>query len=189
MADLDALKEILSLLREAYPSAPEVTPARAQLYLLTLADIPAGLLKSAVVHHIATNRFFPAVAELREAAFSLCEMAEERDDGYTAWGKLQAALHQGYGYYRAPRFANPLIQRALDSMGGWQMFCLSEENDRAWRARFIQAYETYLQREREERRLLPVVREQVQQMAEAHRAFALPKPDEAAVDKPADVVE
>ena len=52
----------------------------APLYVEALADIPPEILAIAVKHAIATNRFFPKPAELRDAVVEELEMYRRNRD-------------------------------------------------------------------------------------------------------------
>lgn len=161
MADKQTIQQVVQLLLDAPLAnrpkpAPGQTPAEmlaamTRVFGLTLQDVPDDLLKAAAVQHIATNRWFPAVADLRETAVSLMHRAADVPDEATAWGQVKRALRGG-----TP--PHPLAQRAIDALGGLREFGQSDLSDEpSWRARFMQAYGAYRQREVENAMTLPQV--------------------------------
>ena len=68
---------------------------------------------------------------------------------------------------RAPRaddWSHPLIQRAIDGVGGWQALKDPQANAAADRARFLEAFTVYAARERRDRDMLPCVRQAVERI-------------------------
>ena len=64
-----------------------------------------------------------------------------------------------YGIYRKPEFSHPLIQQALDGIGGWRTLCMSDESETSYtRDAFKKTFATVLKRERNEMQMLPAVR-------------------------------
>ena len=122
-----------------------------QIFMATLQDIPDDLLIAATVHYIASNREFPAVADLRKAAVYLVNRADDVPDPSTAWGQVKRAVRT-----RDP--LHPLAEKAINSLGGLRDFGQSDLGDEGqWRARFIMAYEGYLKRQVEDAMMLPQI--------------------------------
>ena len=122
-----------------------------RLYAQMLGDIPLDLLKQAVLRHINTSKYFPTVAELREAVGTLAQPVQQT--ALEAWGEVMAAMSDTRYYVytdhcTVPEFANPITNKLVASMG-WRILSQSENNI-ADRARFTQAYEQLVERERRE---------------------------------------
>lgn len=138
----------------------KVGPGLRQIFMATLADIDDDLLKAAAAQHIATSKWFPAVADLRETAASLIQRADGAPDSYTAWQQVKRHMRGG------PQ-PHPLARRAIDALGGLREFGLSDVSDEpAWRARFIAAYEQYQRRQLEDAMTLPIVTDYIQKRRE-----------------------
>lgn len=166
MASKDTLAQVWLMLAEAYPQAKQVDVAgTAKLYARLLADIPDDLLEAAALHVIGRSKFFPAVAELRDAAFDLRKTALALPTALEAWGEVMAEVRRS-GSYREPRFSSDVIRQAVVALGGWQSICLSE-NVTADRARFVEVYDQLTGREDAHARLLPSVRGKVTELAAA----------------------
>lgn len=156
----EAIKQALSLLLDAYPGQfkddPEQKVKTVRIYAQALADIPTDLLKAAVLNHITLSKWFPTIAELRQSAAGLVMKAAGHPDASSAWGEVAHQLRY-VGSWGAPQFTDPLIRRAVEAVGGWKMLCASD-NQHSDRARFIQAYETFINRTTEDLQMLPQVR-------------------------------
>lgn len=164
MASKQTIEHITTLLFSA-PLANSPTledrPGVVKVMALTLRDIDDELLKTAVIQHIATQKWFPSVADLRGAAQALIQRADGLPDSYTAWKEVKANLGRSN-----PQWSHPLVEKAINALGGLRDFGLSDVNDESsWRARFIAAYEQYQKREAEDRMMLPVVGSYVDKLA------------------------
>lgn len=131
--------QIVALLLAAFPATGAQTKnltATSQLYERMLADLDVDAATAAVERLIATCKFLPTVAEIREAAMTVA--CGEKRPGGEAWGDVLQAVRR-FGAYRTPVFADPLVERTVKALG-WQELCLSE-NQAADRARFVQLYD------------------------------------------------
>ena len=165
---IETVSEVLSLLFDAYPRA-EVNEGTNKVYLMTLQDIEPLILKAAVLKHITECKWFPTVAELREAAGCVLERANGEPDGYTAWAEVLQQIDR-VGSYRVPQFSFKRIQKALDGIGGWKALCMSE-NLVSDRMRFIEAYNVYEARDKETRQMLPAVGQAIAKLAQQKRVM------------------
>ncbi|MBE2223143.1 MAG: hypothetical protein IAF02_16495 [Anaerolineae bacterium] len=161
MASLETIGEIAGLLfnaplankpkERAGQTESEAVAATVRVFGVALRDIDDDLLKAATVQHIATSKWFPAVADLRQIAVGLINRADDMPDSYTAWGQIKRALGGG-----SP--PHPMAKKAIDALGGLHAFGMSDVSDEpAWRSRFIQAYENYQLRQAEEAMTPPAV--------------------------------
>ena len=156
-------------------------------YRRMLGDLDYAVANAAVERLLATSRFMPTVAEIRDAALSLT--TTEQVAGGEAWGDVLKAVAR-YGAYRIPgtdfAFADPLVAKSVACLG-WQNLCLSE-NQPADRARFIELYDKLTQTERRlqlseglpaMQRYRAIQERGVQSVGEAiKRVFELSKPEE-----------
>lgn len=116
-----------------------------------LADLAPAALEAAVLAHISTNKWFPTIAELREATLAMLP-GQGIPTATEAWGEVMHAFEM-VGYYHTPEWSHPAIAKTVDAMG-WQQLCLSE-NGMADRAHFIKLYEVYVKRVRDDSLMLP----------------------------------
>lgn len=174
MANEADVLRVLALLGASYPNF-ELRDDTGEVYCRLLADLPCEALEAAAIQHVAENRFFPTVAELREVAERIIGYGDRRPTALEAWGEVKENMVHS-DYTRMPEFSNPITVRVLRSMGWWYNLCMSE-NGMADRAHFLKAYDELVKREREEGRLLPEVRQLAALMASPARpGIAAPAP-------------
>jgi len=147
-------------------------------YHIALQDIDADLLARVVEHIISTATFFPSAGEIRRAAFHLAEIGLGIPSAQDAWAEVSVMIRKGFwktdkGWWEArpPNegdWSHPLVQKAVEAVGGWVALRTSEYTI-ADRARFIEAYNTYVKRYREQERMLPGVRQAVEQLGQGER--------------------
>lgn len=144
MTDVDAAK-IVAMLVTAFPSqmaklSNEQQADTRTLYRRMLLDLDAKAAEAAVVRLISTSRFWPSVAEIRDAAQTTT--VGHKRTGAEGWGDVKRTIGRE-GVYRRPRidfsFADQVVDAVVHSLG-WVELCNSE-NEIADRARFIQAYD------------------------------------------------
>lgn len=125
-------------------------------YCMMLADIPYEILEAAVKQCVSQSEFFPSIAALRKAAAEIQIGAKDYPPAAEAWGQF-VKLAQYYGHDHKPlTFDNPILEKAINALG-WYDLCISE-NQVADRARFIEVYNQYLERDLREAVTLPEVR-------------------------------
>ena len=164
-ADIDAflspdrqhggINSFIELLANAYPQS-SIGKHTEEIYQRMLSDIPPDVLKAATLQHIATSKYFPSIAELREIAFALSSEVSQMPTPFEAWEEVVSQIRRT-GFYGKPVFSNKLIARAVDCLD-WQVLC-SSENSIADRAHFVRVYEQLLEREVNESKMLPEARE------------------------------
>lgn len=152
----ETVVQVLNFLLDAYPDK-EVSAETMRVYLACLQDVDPTLLKTAVIRHVASSKWFPTVSELRESATAIVMDATGDLDPNTAWGEVTKWFSK-CGRWGVPQFTSPVITQAVAAIGGWMYLCNSE-NLAADRARFIQAYTTYQTRRANDVQMLPAVQE------------------------------
>ena len=138
MSPMQAAK-LVAILIAAYPnsrSAVRDIDATSALYERMLADLDVNVATAAVERILATSKFLPSIAEIREAALAV-SVGGKRAGG-EAWGDVIAAIGK-FGQYRTPEFADALVEKTVRAFG-WREICQSE-NQQADRARFIELYD------------------------------------------------
>jgi hypothetical protein len=132
--------KLVAVLIAAYPSA-KLGPDTAGIYERMLVDIDYAEANAAVERLLATSKWPPTIAEIREAALAL--NAGEIKPGGEAWGRVLRAICR-HGRNRTPGVHFDLdgdtvaldVVRALN----WRELCDSD-NPSADRARFIELYD------------------------------------------------
>ena len=135
--------KVVAVLLAAFPSARVTGDTSSELsaaYERMLIDLDYAATNAAVGRLLATSKFLPSIAEIREATLAL--MAGEQKPGGEAWGAVLRALKRE-GVYRAPGvdfvFSDPVTAECVAALG-WAELCNSE-NQVADRARFIELYD------------------------------------------------
>jgi hypothetical protein len=152
--EIDTLR-VLKILGDVFPSF-KLSSSAIEVYVRLLADIPGLVLEQSALDHISRSTFFPSIAELRTAAFSIIEAAHPIPTEYEAWSEVRSEI-QRVGYGNPPQFDNPLTAQVVEQLG-WRYLCLSE-NPVADRAHFVQAYQVLAERERDSAHRLQMVTE------------------------------
>lgn len=164
--------KLVAVLLAAYPAA-RASSGTSEVYERMLADLDYPTANAAVERLLATSKFMPSIAEIREACMSL--LHGEQIAGGEAWGKVLSAIGR-WGVYRVPGvdfvFQDPVVARCVAALG-WQNLCNSE-NQASDRARFIELYD----------RLAVTTRKELNAGAlpAARRLQAVRNPDEIATD-------
>jgi hypothetical protein len=146
---------VLKILGDVYPSY-QLSSSAIEVYVRLLADIPGLVLEQAALDHISRSTFFPSIAELRSAAFSIIDASDPVPTEYEAWSEVQAEIHR-VGHCLPPQFENPITSQVVEQLG-WCYLCLSE-NPVADRAHFVQAYQALAERQRNSAHRLQIVTE------------------------------
>ena len=155
-SEIEILK-VLKILEDVYPNYC-LSSSAVEVYVKLLADIPGDLLEHAALEHISRSTFFPAIAELRNAAFDIIDTVSLIPTDYEAWADVQAEIRR-VGHAGQPDFSHILVAKAVEMLG-WRYLCLSE-NPVADRAHFVQAYQALRDSARRDARRLQRVRQYI----------------------------
>lgn len=157
MADNSSFKKVWDQLLDAFPQSA-TRPGTVTIYTKMLADIACDDLLKVVEDGIATEWRFtrmPTIAEIRQHWTALRVRALGVPSGVEAWGEVLAQLHP----YRMPKFSTELIKQAVRAIG-WNLL-IQAENEQMFthRARFVEVYETLLERAKHSATMTPAVRD------------------------------
>lgn len=144
---------VLKQLFSCYPNT-EITAGTAAMYMRLLSDIPADELQTIVDQAVATCKFLPTIAELRDMRHSLNTL--DRLTWTDGWNLVQREIRR-IGSYGKPAFDDSITARVVASMG-WRYLCMSEQ-PQIDRAQFRDMYNALLSRQDTEQKLLPQARE------------------------------
>lgn len=132
------LAECLALLAECYPGR-DVTAATATAYLAVLGDLPGKAVKDSVLRLIATSKFWPTVAEIRE---DVARAAMAIPDSESILAEVLGAIHDR-GWCKPPKHGDlSPVAEAVVATAGWDTLCQSE-NPEALRAHVMRLAATY----------------------------------------------
>ncbi len=150
-------------IRTYYPKENILPNQQAmELWYRELQDIPANVAEAALRKWVATNKWSPSIAELREAA------AEVRHGEVPDWGegwKQVLNAIRVYGRER-PKSAiasmHPIAGEVAERMGWWNL-CVSTNQD-ADRANFRMMYESLAEREQARQQVALPLQEVISQL-------------------------
>ena len=133
-------------IRTYYPKEQILPNQQAmELWYRELQDIPANVAEAALRKWVATNKWSPTIAELRETAAEV--LKGEIPDWGEGWKQVQNAI-RFYGRERqksAIESMHPLVGEVAERMGWWNL-CMST-NPGADRETFRKMYEIFTERE------------------------------------------
>lgn len=139
-------------LRTYYPKESILPNKEAmQLWYRELQDIPYQVAEMALRKWVATNKWSPSIAELREMTAGIVN-GEELTWG-EAWEKALKAVrrHGSYGQREALASLDPLTRRCVENIG-YRDLCMSE-NIMVERAHFQKIFEIYAKRQQMDRQI------------------------------------
>lgn len=165
--------QLWTVLTSAYPGFK--TPAATiEVYNRALADLDYTLAEAAVLDAVSKSKFFPTIAEIREAAARLVVGADASMPALEAWGEIKkaVAIFGRHGWAGAQKFLDERTAATIRAIG-WLSFCDSEvDEEMSWRARFVELYDQYQRREVRQAQMLPAVREIAQKQIEQRAQVA-----------------
>ena len=140
------------------------------LWYSQLSDIPYPLANAVLQKWVATQKWSPSIAEVREQA-ALIQNGQTPTWG-EGWEEVRKAIRQ-YGIYNQQEAMDSLsgITKEAVKMLGFRNLCLSE-NETSDRARFEQIYTTLEKRQHENAQLPEGLRESIKALTER---IALPE--------------
>lgn len=111
-----------------------------ELWYRELQDISYKVAETALRQYVATNRFSPTIADIREQALKITDPTITNDYG-DGWEQVLGAVRK-YGYYNVDEALASMdeVTRKCVKRLGWKNICMSE-NPIADRANFRQIYE------------------------------------------------
>lgn len=147
--DRSEAMKIVGLLEGSYRGQPS-PPERIEVYVNRLLDLDYDAAMLGAMTLVETSKFYPSIAELREAA--TVGLTTDLPDPDAAWQMVSAVIHG------APRAELPPVVRELvESMGVHDL--RTSTNPMADRAHFLRMYEAKRRRAAQDRQLSPEVRE------------------------------
>jgi len=158
------IRKLLTLAIANFPNIQEkdMKPT-AELWERMLSDLPYKVAEAALIRVLSINKFFPTIADIREAA------ANNKEQGISwieSWGEAQKAIRK-FSSYDEPGGLNslsPVTRKVMENIG-WKNFCLSE-NEEVLRGQFRMAFEVVDKREREVNKLPEELKQIIGQVSE-----------------------
>lgn len=147
-----------SALRTYYPKEKLLPNEQAmELWYNQLQDIPYQVAEAVLIKWVATNKWSPSIAEIREQAAAI--VSGETKDWGEAWESVVRAIRY-YGSYKEDEALESLdeVTRQTVKQLGFKNLCFSEELN-IERANFRMIYEQNAKRQKERSQLPPKYRE------------------------------
>lgn len=140
-------EQLFSILLTSYKTSSNVTVETIKVYSMMLSDIPTPALKVGVMKCISSCKFFPTIAEIREASQAfVAEVSGTKEKDYTeAWDEVWYHM-QHTGAYKAPKWSTENVEKAVNNFG-WVNICVVEEDKLSTlRAQFRDVYNAIIKR-------------------------------------------
>jgi hypothetical protein len=154
----DETKTVLAMMATVYPKnlLPEVTDLTVNVWFQLLQDIPFKAVSAAVAAWLATNRYPPTIADLREII-----VRKETANDLTpdqAWSKLTVAIRK-YGHTQTDMAAGYLGDLWQTIKVDWPYYCGMLESEMPnEKARFIRMYTAKAKRDKEQLQIPTAIR-------------------------------
>lgn len=155
---------LFSMALKAYYPRENLLPSKEsmQLWHKQLEDIPYQVAEASLNKWVATNKWSPSIADIREMALGVTQ--REIPGWGVAWGEVCLSIRR-YGSYRVGEALNslsPLARQAAEQIGYLEL-CKSE-NIMADRANFRMIYEQLAEREKSNKLLPKPLQELIETM-------------------------
>ena len=129
------------------------------LWYREIQDIPFPVAEAALRKWVATNKWSPSIAEIREMTTNI-QSGEQLTWG-EAWEKALRAVRKygSYGKREALASLDPLTRKCVETIGFMDL-CMSE-NIMVERAHFQRIFEVYAKRERTSQQIAPALQQAI----------------------------
>ncbi len=141
------------------------TEKSMELWYEELKDLPYQIANMAVRMHVATNKFAPSIADIRENAVKLNpEMQKGELNEMEAWQLVLRAMRNSI-YHADEEFDRlpPAVQKAVASPGQLREWAMAEDVDGTWmnvtQSNFMRTYRAEVSADKERRKLSPDILE------------------------------
>ena len=151
-----------------------------ELWFRQLQDIPYPVAEAVLNKWVATNKWSPSIADIREGVAEIQKGGKEPDWG-DAWNQAMDAIRKFGSYDEPGALASlPTLTRETVRRLGYKSLCWSE-NQIADRANFRQVYEILAKRQTEMEKIPLAVRES---LAALTASFAKPMEEKTTIAAP-----
>ncbi len=129
------------------------TEKAIELWYNELKDLTYNAVNLGLRMYVATNKFSPTIADIRENAKHFCSESNEELNEMAAWGLVLKAMRNSI-YHSEEEFAKlpPVVQNAVVSPGQLREWAMAEDVDGTWmnvtQSNFMRTYRAELSREK-----------------------------------------
>jgi len=168
----EEIVNVLAVLKANYSGAlKDMTRQEAEgkinLWITMFADTDKEIMNLAIQKIIATSKYFPTVAEVRE---TIAEISTGYViDGGAAWGEVISAI-RNYGQYRETKALESMSEmtRTVVQRMGWHNLCMSEDME-IDRAHFLKIYQAEEKRQKQKNSLPLEIQQKIEQKQFAYQ--------------------
>ena len=148
--DKKAVLKMLTTAKNAFPHC-QATSETLMLYVSMLEDLTVVEIKAALYKLMKTAKFFPTIAEIREAADSVKTQANgtAKPTAEQAWFEAKENVRK-HGCYQRWDFSCKEVERACRYFGIEDLIMLSAGEENVARAQFFKIYNSILARQKEQ---------------------------------------
>mgnify|MGYP003303821670 CR=1 FL=1 len=176
--DREQAIKILKILKTAYPKFyADMNKQEAEdtinLWIDMFRHENVNLVVLAVKNLINTFKWPPTIADVKEEMYKLTE--EEKDTPIEVWNLIKSAIRNS-GYYSYEEFHKlpEIAQKFVGSPNQLREWALSVDyNDGVIKGQFLKQFEILQKRDKEEKMMLPEVRDLVKQIATGTEILSL----------------
>lgn len=162
-------QEIKVLIQWAAANFPHIQQKEmgptAELWYKMLADIPYDIAEKALIKVLATARFFPSIADIREAAV---DIVQPLPSAAVAWEEV-SSMQRVYSFRESGegiKHLSPLTKRVVRAIGLWDLYNSPGESSQRM---FFKLYEAMAH----EQRKLAVLPDGIRQLINQRTALLL----------------
>ena len=131
---------VAAIAKLSYAYGKEMPDEQIDIYIDALHDLPSEDLNHAVNVVISTEKYFPAIATIRQAALADPSQLSPEE----AWSAVLERIRQ-YGRAEGAGDVTTPIRAAINACGGWSRLCEST-NPVGDRITFVNAYKAHVDR-------------------------------------------
>lgn len=150
--------QLLTLAHKTFPYS-KADAETFTLYIAALDDLTFAQIRAGVLKCMNTAKFFPTIAEIREAAEQMTDHANGNDkpDAGAAWGEVMKFIMRRGPYDDRPfPWSCEEVHEAVKRIGAMTLFEMENDDVPTVRAQFRQIYQGVL-RDKKERKTMDMI--------------------------------
>ena len=157
--------KLLQIITVAYPATKMIVDdLTIDIWYEMLSDMSYAIVMAATKRMLATQKFPPTIADIRESVANAVQDAKDEPTAGEAWRLVRKAIGK-FGSYQpteARAWLGEKTWHAVEMIGGWQYICLSEDGVDIQSAQFERRYKVAREQEKNQVQIPAAVRESMQ---------------------------